>query len=236
MDRMHIGKHFLTATDDLHIREDHLASSGTAGLSGFGESSLCPGEAQARGFEHGHDKKTSIPKGYHMQYQDLKSLCLQSGEPTTAPDPDEPSPDGSGAIPPATQHPSGANASSDAPPLANKEAQMLSAMENYNQRLIPYVTSRQYESSILPGRQVGLDLPPSPFSARQQQQSRYDGQYEVDNATPRELVPIVDAESGAHIAREARRAAVGARPAVNAYSQVPLTGNSLTLLPACQLT
>ena len=33
-----------------------------------------------------------------------------------------------------------------------------------------------------------------------------------------------------------RTAATGARPAANAYSQVPLTGNSLTLLPAYQLT
>ena len=78
---------------------------------------------------------------------------------------------------------------------------MLKVMENYNQRLVSYVASRQYESSVLPGRQLGLDLPPSPFSERQQQQSRYDGQYEADGITQRELVPIVDAEPGAHIAR-----------------------------------
>ena len=128
-------------------------------------------------------------------------------------------------MPPAIQHPSGASASSNAPPLAYKEAQMLPAMENYNQRLTSYVASRQYESSILPGKQFGLDLPPSPFSARQQQQSRYDGQYEADNTTTRELVPIVDEEPGAHIAREARRAAADSRPSANAYSHVPLTGN-----------
>ena len=66
MDHMHIGKHYLKSCDTLALREDSLASSGVAGLSGFGESSLCPGEAQARGFEHGHDKKTSIPKGHHV--------------------------------------------------------------------------------------------------------------------------------------------------------------------------
>ena len=49
------------------------------------------------------------------------------------------------------------------------------------------------------------------------------------------MAPIVDDEPGAHIAREARRAAAGSRPAANAYSQVPLTGNSLTLLPGYQL-
>ena len=171
-----------------------------------------------------------------MKYNDLKLLCRQSGELAKDHDPGASPPDGSGAIPPAKQHPSGANASSDAPPVANNEPQMLSAMKNYNQRPIPYVTSRQYESSILPGEQVGLDLPPSPFSARQQQQSRYDGQYEIDNITQRELVPIVDDEPGANIAQEARRAAAGLRSAAHAYTLVPLTGNSLILLPAYQLT
>ena len=94
---------------------------------------------------------------------------------------------------------------------------------------------RQYESSILPGRQLGISLPPSPFSSRQQQQSRYDGQYEVNDTTTRDLVPVVEAEPGAHIAREARTAMAEHRPPANAYSQVPLTGNSLTLLPAYQL-
>ena len=229
-----LEKHYLLTIDEKHLREDNLASSGMAGLSGYGESSLCPGEAQARGFEHGHDKKTSIPKGHHIQYQDLKSVCLQSGQQATVPEqantPDhgESSPRGSGVMPLTLHQPSGASASSDAPPLANKEAQMLSAMENYNQRLIPYVASKQYESSILPGKQFGLDLPPSPFSARQQQQSRYDGQYEADNVTQRELVPIVEEEPGAHIAREARRAAAGSRPPANAsvsYTHLTLPTN-----------
>ena len=153
-----------------------------------------------------------------MQYQDFKSVCLQSGKQATAseqantPDYDDSSLDGSGVMPPAIQHPSGAGASTNAPPLAYKEAQMLSAMENYNQRLITCVASRQYESSILPGKLFGLDLPHSAFSARQQQQSRYDGQYEADNTTMRELLPSLDEEPSANIAREARRAAADSRP------------------------
>ena len=102
--------------------------------------------------------------------------------------------------------------------------------------LILIIIHRQYESSILPGRQVGINLPASPFSLRQQQQSKYDGLYEINNTTKRDLVPVVDGEPSAHIAREARRAAAGQRPPAIAYSQVALTGNSLTLLPAYQLT
>ena len=58
---------------------------------------------------------------------------------------------------------------------------------------------------------------------------------EADNVTKRPLVEIVDKEPSAHIAREERRAAAEHRPPVHAYSQLPLTGSSLTLLPAYQL-
>ena len=76
MDDMHIGKYYLETIDNKHVREDNLASSGTAGLAGFGESSLCPGEAQQRGFEHGHDR-SSIPKGHQVNTKTSK-VCVCS--------------------------------------------------------------------------------------------------------------------------------------------------------------
>ena len=79
-------------------------------------------------------------------------------------------------------------------------------MTTYNQQLIAYATTRQYESSVLPGRQLGIDLPPSPFSALQQRQSKYDGLLEIDETTRRDFVEIVEEEPAAHIARERRRA------------------------------
>ena len=217
----------------IHISEKIIwrRQAGTAGIAGYGESTLCPGEAQARGFEHGHDKQTAIPKGRLIQYHDLETECVRPGkEPTGTPAPNK------GDTIERTPVTAEGSSACDAPPLEDKEVQMLRAMEAHNQRLITYATSRQYESSILPSRQLGLKLPPSPFSARQQQHSRYDGQYEADDTTQRELVNIVEEEPSAHIAREARQAAADARPAANAYSHVPLTGNSLTLLPAYQLT
>ena len=53
----------------------------------------------------------------------------------------------------------------------------------YNKQLLQYTASRQYESSVLPGRQLGLALPPSPSTPLQQRQRRYDGQVEADDAT-----------------------------------------------------
>ena len=228
MDRMHIGRHYLHRSDT-YLREDNMASSGTAGIIGFGESSLCPGEAQARGFAHGHDKKTSIPKGHRVQYQDLKTVTSrhrelqQKHKKTTSTETEE------------------TDAVAERPPSEN-DHQATSTntgqteMEAHNERLKHYVTTRQYESSTLPGKQLGINLPLTPFSDRQQQQSRYDGEYEIDGTTQRELVPVVAAEPAAHIARANRKADAQGIPHRNAYSHVPLTGHALTLQPAYQLT
>ena len=76
MHTVHIGKHRIVRIGNPHLREDHLASSGAAGIAGYGESTLCQGEAQARGFEHGHDKQTAIPKGHLIHYHDLETECM----------------------------------------------------------------------------------------------------------------------------------------------------------------
>ena len=57
MDAVRIGRHRLAW--NLHVREDHLATSGTVGLTGLGESSLAPGKGQGRGFEHAHGRNTA---------------------------------------------------------------------------------------------------------------------------------------------------------------------------------
>ena len=145
MDHMHIGKYFLRPVDNQAFREDHLASSGTAGLAGFGEPSLCPGEAQARGFEHGHDKKTSIPKGHHLQYEDLRQLacasrrCQQTAQSARASHTD--------ALPPTNAEPQvlsvATDTSSDSMPHDTEQPQETKTMEKYNNRLIQFVISRQ---------------------------------------------------------------------------------------------
>ena len=71
MDAVRIGRHRLGWS--LHLREDHLATSGTVGLTGLGESSLAPGEGQCRGFEHAHKRDTAYPEGYLMQRDILRA-------------------------------------------------------------------------------------------------------------------------------------------------------------------
>lgn len=72
----------------------------------------------------------------------------------------------------------------------------------------------------------------SPFSEKQQRQSRYDGGVEEDGTTPRRRVPIVQAVPPAHIAREHRRAEHDHRMPRNAYKEVPLTGCQLCIAPS----
>ena len=119
---------------------------------------------------------------------------------------------------------------SDAVQLAVEEAQ-----RQYNEKLIASTTSRQYESAVLPSRQLGQHVPPTPFSARQQRQSKFDGQLERDGKTRRELVTVQEEDTLAHIARERRVAGHDRREPRQAYSAVPLTGCQLSTTPAYQL-
>ena len=109
------------------------------------------------------------------------------------------------------------------------------AAVRYNEALIQHTATRQYESSVLPGRQLGLHLAPPPFTPLQQRQSRYDGQLEADDVTQRPLVHITESEPPAHMARELRVAQAEHRPARVAYANVPLTGHGVTLMPGYQL-
>ena len=215
MDKAHIGRRHLHAQPNQFHREDHLASSGTPGLMGITESSLAPGESQGRGFEHCHEKSTSYPKGHLIQRDILQTAaaCERAREARGQPRPEE----------------CCSAADTAAPALAP-------AMALYNEQLVEYITTRHYESSVLPGRQLGVTLPAAPFSALQQRQSRYDGQMEPDGVTQRDLVDVVDAEPPAHVAREQRAAAAAERREIRSpYSQVPLTGCSVTLMPSYQL-
>ena len=71
VDAMRIGRHRLAAS--LHLREDHLATSGTVGLTGLGESSLAPGEGQGRGFERAHGRNMAFPNGHLIQRDILRA-------------------------------------------------------------------------------------------------------------------------------------------------------------------
>ena len=93
--------------------------------------------------------------------------------------------------------------------------------------LLETASSVQYESANEPGRQMGvMDLPPEPFTEKQQKQSRMDGGEEDDGAR-RDFVAVAPPCEQPHIARERCRAAAQSRPPLlgtAAFRELPLTG------------
>ena len=100
--------------------------------------------------------------------------------------------------------------------------------------LLSCAASVQYESANEPGRQMGItDLPPEPFSEKQQRQSRMDGG-EEDDGTFRELVPLTPPLEQEHLARERRSAAAANRlplKGIAAFREVPLTAAHQSSFP-----
>ena len=91
----------------------------------------------------------------------------------------------------------------------------------------------QYDSGVYAGAQLGVTLRPEPFTSRQQQRSRFDGQVEEadDNAPYRRLIPVTAEELNGHLKREEESSTAAARPMRHPYKQLPLTGAIQSMLP-----
>ena len=74
--------------------------------------------------------------------------------------------------------------------------------------LLRAAVSVQYESANEPAIQMGVsDLPPEPFTEKQQRQSKMDGALEDDGITKRDLVKLQPPLEQEHVGRERRAAA-----------------------------
>ena len=91
----------------------------------------------------------------------------------------------------------------------------------------------QYDSAVYSGAQLGVTLRPEPFSSRQQQRSRFDGQVEEadDNAPSRRLIPVTTEELNGHLKREKESSTAAARLMRHPYKQLPLTGATQSMMP-----
>ena len=118
--------------------------------------------------------------------------------------------------------------------LKNGSQGLIQAVRTLRQSLVDTAASVQYESANEPGRQLGVpNMPPEPFTQRQQRQSRMDGG-EDDDGTLRECVQIAPPVVQPHIERERNKAAAENRaPLVgsDAYINLPLTGAFQSTFP-----
>jgi hypothetical protein len=105
--------------------------------------------------------------------------------------------------------------------------------------LLRAAVSVQYESANEPAIQMGVsDLPPEPFTEKQQRQSKMDGALEDDGITKRDLVKLQLPLEQEHVERERRAAAAGNRPPLKgtaAFREMPLTCAHQSSFPAYRL-
>ena len=94
------------------------------GLAGFGLSTLAPGEAQARGFEHAHDKKNGCPNGFDEQMEAFHEVAAL-----------------------IRSMPKDAGSAAPAAPVASTHDDLEPILQACNEKLIACVVTRQYESS-----------------------------------------------------------------------------------------
>ena len=198
VDQAWLGNFRLTSVNSFTDSEDDFASNGLRGLADFTTAIFKCIEAQARGFAHGHGKVHSIPDGVTGLKQCLEKVTAQ--------------------ITKLGLHPT----------EELVERMVTKYTETYNQGVIASASTRQYESSTLTAKQLGLQLPDAPFSETQQRQSRYDGGTEDDDPkTKRPFVAVRQAELPAHITRDRRRLQFEHQPCRNEYKELPLTGSQL---------
>ena len=117
--------------------EDDFASSGARGVVDYLKAALKVIEAQMRGYAHGHGKSHGVPNGHDEQKQIIQNVIAQITRLGNDVD------------------------------TATIEEVVQAATAEYKEKLIASASTRQYESDVLPARQLGQTVPPSPFSEKQ---------------------------------------------------------------------
>ena len=115
------------------------------------------------------------------------------------------------------------------------EAILNEKIQKLNSQLIATATSCQFESASLPAKTMGITVRDEPFSAKEQQLSKFDGLLEMDGETQRMLIPIRDPDDFAHVAAEAQAAANERRSPRHSYKEIDLTACQLSILPHYRL-
>ena len=111
--------------------------------------------------------------------------------------------------------------------VATGIAGLANAARRCREGVLSMAITVRYEAASESGTQMGVQsLPPQPFTAKQQRQSRMDGGEDEDGSI-REYVAIVPPVEQPHIAKERNRATAESRTAMlgtTAYKKLPLPG------------
>ena len=226
VDRAWLGNFKIQAATGWKNREDDFASNGLRGLADFATALFKCIESQARGFAHGHGKIHSIPDGAYCLLRCLEAVVAEINEM------EPPASGGQHPTEQAVMEPAAGVQRALRTSLKEQRVEEIAKEKQaaHNEALMASATTRQYESAVLPAKQVGLTLPPVPFSEKQQRQSRYDGGMEEDGVTERKTVHCKAAAPPAHIRQDRLRENQDQQHR-NTYKQVPLTACQLCIAP-----
>jgi hypothetical protein len=72
--------------------------------------------------------------------------------------------------------------------FANSDDALKAFMEKMRAEVLRAAETLQYDSAVVPAKQLGVPVRPEPFSRKQQAQSRLDGGEEIDGKTKRTLL------------------------------------------------
>ena len=193
-DKLHIGRVNLVSPSRKHPRHDSFASKLQPAITPAAADVEVPGEAQGRGFTHGHGKGHSRIGVTVAWIRDV----LRSAPSATS-----------------------------------------LQVKKMREALLRAAVSVQYESANEPAIQMGVsDLPPEPFTDKQQRQCKMDGALEDDGITKRDLVKVQPPLEQEHVGRERRAAAASNRPPLKgtaAFREMPLTCAHQSSFPAYRL-
>jgi len=115
--------------------------------------------------------------------------------------------------------------------FTQEDKDVSSFMTRMRLAVLEAASTMQYESAVLPAKQMDVAVLPTNFSKYQQSVSRLDGGVEVDEETSRPLLEVTPVELQGHVVRENTLAESQQRSSRNSYSRLPLTGCHQSLLP-----
>ena len=187
------------SVNGLKDREDDVASDGLRGLADFTSTLFKCNESQARGSALGHSKVHS--SAWKDLQQSLKRRTAELGKTYSS---------ATGLLQCLKRLTAEINklqefSSGLHPTDELVERIVTNYTETYNQDLIASASTRQYDSSTLTAKQLGVNVPDAPFNEQQQHQSRIDRGIEDDRVTKRTFVAVRQAELPAHITPDRRK-------------------------------
>ncbi len=111
------------------------------------------------------------------------------------------------------------------------DAELAAFVKRLRDAVLQAASTIQSDAADIPATQLGVQVPPEPFSKKQQLQTRFDGGTEIDGETSRPHLEVTPDEPPGHVVRERLLAEAEQRAEKDSFRSLPLTGCHQSMLP-----